>query len=189
VTAEPPTGPDPADGPLDPFDDDVPLAAGTHDDDLLRTPSRSSRLLSSFIDLMAAYLVINVLDAIVIVAAVHPGKKLTSTQQREELVAFVVAALLVAVGFVVLEHYTGRSLGRRLLRLRLVTKNGQRPTIGQLSLRYLVMVLFTIFVLALFAVPLGTLIVLFALGSAAVQPMRRNVFDMVTGTRVVSDAG
>jgi uncharacterized RDD family membrane protein YckC len=187
VTADRPQEPDPDEGPLDPFVDDAPLAAGTHDDDLLRAPSVASRLLSSFIDLMAAYLVINVLDAVVIIAAVHPGAKLTVAQQRDELVAFIGAAMLVAVGFVLLERYTGRSLGKRLLRLRLVTRNGSRPTVRQLAVRYLVMVGFTLFVLAIFSVSLGSLLVIAALAYAAVQPQRRNIFDVVTGTRVVSD--
>jgi uncharacterized RDD family membrane protein YckC len=185
-----PSGPDPEDGPLDPFEEGVPLAAGPDDVGFLRTPSSASRLMSSFIDLMAAYLLVNVLNAIIIITAVHPGKKLTTAQQRDEVVAFTLVAVVVALGFVLLERYTGRSLGKRLLRLRLMTKAGVRPSVSQLVLRYAVMFLLGLFVLPLiFSPALGTLIALLALGYAAVQPQRRNVFDLIVGTRVVADTG
>jgi uncharacterized RDD family membrane protein YckC len=187
-SSEPP-GPDPEDGPLDPFEEGVPLASGVDDVGFMRTPSSASRLMSSFIDLMAAYLLINVLNSIIIVAAVHPGKKLTATQQRDELLAFIAVVVAVAIGFVLLERYTGRSLGKRLLRLRLMTKAGVRPSVSQLALRYAEMFLLGVFVLPFFSVALGGLMVLMALGFAGVQPQRRNVFDLIAGTRVVVDTG
>lgn|GEM_PF-3536161 len=185
-----PVGPDPAEGPLDPFDDDVALAEGTDDDPALTRPSVSSRLMASFIDLMAAYLLINLLNGIVIVSAVHPGKHLTAAQQRTELISFILVAVVLAAGFAALDHYTGRSLGKRLLKLRLMTQAGSRPSFTRLLVRYVLMFWLGLFVVPrLFGVGLGALVVLAALGSAAVQPQRRNIFDLLAGTRVVLDRG
>lgn len=179
-----PPGPEPGEGPLDPFDDGVPLAADVDDLDGLRIPSRASRLMSSFIDMVAAYLVITILDVVIIVSAVHPGKKLTPPQQREAVLASYLVTALVAVGFMLLERYTGRSLGKRLLRLRLMSRTGVRPTTSLIVRRYAVMFLLGIVMLS---VPFGALLVLLALGYAASQPQRRNAFDLLVGTRVVAD--
>ena len=139
---------------------------------------------------MAAYLAINLLNGIIIVSAVHPGKHLTAAQQRSELIAFTLVAVLVAAGFILLERFTGRSLGKRLLKLKLMTKAGVRPTLTHLVLRYAVMFIVGLFVLPLLlSVAPAALAVLGALGYAAVQPQRRNLFDLITGTRVVVDTG
>ena len=183
--SDPAAQPGPEQGPLDPFDDGVPLAAGVDDADALRTPSSASRLLSSFIDLVTAYFVITVLDTIVIISALHPGTKLTPAQQRDSVFAFYAVVIVVAVGFIMLERYTGRSLGKRLLRLHLMTKAGVRPATSLIVRRYAVMFMVGMLMVN---VPFGALLVLLALGYAAFQPQRRNAFDLFLGTRVVADA-
>lgn len=189
MTPEPTPGPEqpgPDDGPLDPFEDGVPLADGVDDIDAPRTPSSASRLLSSFIDLVVAYLTITVLDTIIIVSAVHPGKKLTPAQQRQAILAFYLVATVVAIGFILVERYTGRTLGKRLLRLRLMSKAGVRPSTSLIALRYAVMFMLGMLMLS---VPFGAVLVLGALGYAARQPQRRNAFDLLVGTRVMADPG
>jgi uncharacterized RDD family membrane protein YckC len=178
--SEPTDLPDPVEGPLDPFDSDVPLAAGPDDVGFLRTPSAASRLLATFIDLFVAYFIVNVLDLIVILGVIHPGKKITASQRTSEEIAFNVAVLVVAVIFVLMERYTGRTIGRRMLRLRLVQMNGAPPTLGKLVIRFGVM-------FGLVTVPFGVIIALLGVLYAAVQPMKRTVFDLLAGTRVVHE--
>jgi uncharacterized RDD family membrane protein YckC len=177
-------GPDPDDGPLDPFVDDVDLVDGSDDVGLMRPPSMAARLLSTFIDIFVAYFLVSILDLIVILFFIHPGKKLTDQQKTSEYFAFFAAGILVAIGFVAIEKWGGRTVGRRLLRLRLVDVTGAKPSLGKLALRYGVM-----FGLALFLSILGVGLVLLGELAAMIQPQRRTAFDMLSRTRVVPEFG
>jgi uncharacterized RDD family membrane protein YckC len=172
--------PDPAEGPLDPFEGDVPLAAGPDDVGFLRAPNGPSRLMSTFIDLFIAYFMVNVLDLIVILVVIHPGKKITSSQRTSEEIAFNAAVLVVALVYVAMERYTGRTIGRRMLRLRLVQLNGAPPSLGKLIIRFGVM-------FGLVTVPFGVVVGLLGVLYALVQPQRRTAFDLLAGTRVISE--
>ncbi len=178
--SEPIDVPDPVEGPLDPFDDNVPTAPGPDDVGFLRAPNGPSRLMATFIDLFVAYFMVNVLDLIVILAVIHPGKKITSAQRTSEAIAFNITVLIVALVYVAMERYTGRTIGRRMLRLRLVQMNGAKPSLGKLFIRFGVM-------FGLVTVPFGIVIALLGVLYALIQPQRRTAFDLLAGTRVISE--
>jgi uncharacterized RDD family membrane protein YckC len=180
--AEPSGSAEPGDGPLDPFDDDVELVDGSDDVGILRAPQVASRLTSTFIDIFVAYFLIIILELLLIGIFIHPGKKLTTQQQASERATFIAATLVVGLGFVALEKWGGRTLGRRLLRLQLVDVSGSKPTLGRLVIRYGIM-----FGLGAFLGLLGALLVVMGELLALTQKQRRTVFDLLAGTRVVPE--
>jgi uncharacterized RDD family membrane protein YckC len=167
-------------GPLDPFDDNVPLASGPDDVGFLRTPSAAARLVSSLIDLVVVFFSVVVPATVLPLLILHPvNGKFTTAQSRTItwITLAVVAAVMVA--YVALERLTGASPGRRLMRLRLITVSGARPSWARLFLKYA-----AILVVAL--VPFVSLPVLLALVYGGIQKERRNGLDLLAGTRVVS---
>jgi uncharacterized RDD family membrane protein YckC len=168
-------------GPLDPFDDDVPLASGPDDVGFLQTPRVSVRLLSIFLDLFVSYSCIVVVDILLITLVLHPvkGTTITPEQNRTAFWLYKATVLGVAAAFILLERLSGRSIGKRMMRLRLVQVDGARPTWLRLILKYGVM-------FGILLVPFGPLVTLVGLAYAAVQPDRRSGFDLLAGTRVVS---
>ena len=167
-------------GPLDPFDENVPLASGPDDVGLLSVPNAGARLLSSLIDVIVVAILVVVPSTVIPVMMLHPatGQKFTAAQNRTVSIITLVVVLLVMLAYVALERTTAGSPGRRLFRLRLVTVAGAKPSWGRLIGKYIV-----VFIAAL--VPILIFVVLLALLVAAYQPQRRNGLDLMAGTRVV----
>jgi uncharacterized RDD family membrane protein YckC len=169
-------------GPLDPFDDDAQLAPGPDDVGFLRVPTAGARLLSSLIDIFFIAICFVVPATIIPVLVLHPvkGQKFTPAQNRTIELITLAVALVVWVGCVALERL-GRGLpGRRLLRLRLVTLSGERPTWGRLMIRYAPLLLVALLLIA-------TPVVFLAVMYGGAQAQRRDGLDLLAGTRVVVD--
>jgi uncharacterized RDD family membrane protein YckC len=177
---EPTDLPDPVEGPLDPFDGDVPLAAGPDDLGFLRVPGAASRGMAALIDIFVAFFLITVADLVIIAAVIHPSKKITHAQSTSAAVASNIVVLVVAIVFIALQRFTGATIGERMLLLQMVQLDGQPPTIGRLCLRYGVM-----FVLSIVLFPLGAVFAILSVLSSLVQKQRRSVFDLLAGTRLV----
>lgn len=96
------------------------------------------------------------------------------------------AAMLIALQFAAVVGYVvyctvseaafGRTVGKRMLRLRVVTLTGEKPGLASIVLRNV-----------LRAVEAHPLFLAFALFSMMVTPMRQRLGDFVAGTTVVSD--
>lgn len=168
------------DDPLDPFEEDVPLASGPDDVGFLRTPTVGARLSSSLVDMVVMFLMVGIPSLLLPLLILHPvkGQKITAEQNRTITLIYLVVVIVVLAGYLALERLKGASMGRRLLGLRLITKEGARPSWGRLLLKYAA-------VLAVAVYPLFFLLVLLALLYASVQPERRNGLDLLAGTRVV----
>jgi uncharacterized RDD family membrane protein YckC len=143
-------------------------------------PRPGSRLLSSLVDAVVAYVIITTISVVLVQAVLHPKPHAHLTSSQTVTAEFLTAiALVVAASvFVVIHAITGRSLGKLLLRLRLVTADGQRPSVLQLIVKYGV-------IFALLIVPFGPVIVLVAVAFALSQSRRRNAFDLLAKTAVI----
>lgn len=168
-------------GPLDPFDDGVPLASGPDDVGFLRMPSAAQRAMSAMVDFVIAGLIFTIGDLIIISAFTTPGHVITAAQNRTVGLYVNLIPLLLTVFYVLLVGYTGKSTGQRITRLRLVMLDGTKPSWIRLIVRY--GILFGLGSRGLAGLSLAVIGVLYS----AFQVQRRSAFDMVAGTRLVAD--
>ena len=155
-------------------------AASTDDVGFLRTPSAAARLLSSLIDLIFIAFAVVVPATLLPILILHPvkGQKITAAQNRTITWIYFVVVIVVLLGYLLLERLTSGSPGRRLLHLRLVSTEGERPSWGRLLRKYSVVLLVAV-------LPIMFVVVLVAMFFALIQPQRRNGLDLLAGTRVV----
>ena len=140
------------------------------------TPTVGTRLASSLIDAIVAFVLLYIVGFVLVVALVHPakGQKLTQSQTLTiALATSIVAALL----FAVMEH-SGGTLGRRLMHVRLVNLDRTLPGWSGLIVRYLAVFIPLISII-------GALLVVGAIMVAIGQGQRRDGFDLLSRTRVV----
>lgn len=167
-------------GPLDPFDEGVELGSGPDDVPLMRTPSATARIVSSLIDLFFIGTFIIVPSTIIPLVVLHPvkGQKFTAAQNTTIWVISLVVTVLVYLACVAVERRGAGMPGRRLLRLRLVTLGGNRPTVGRLLLRFAPLLFVAI-------IPTFAVVLLLAILTPALQRDRRDGLDLLAGTRVI----
>ena len=163
-------------------DEEQPATADDEAPEAYAVPSGPARLLSSAIDGMVAGLFVTLFSSSLINLVLHPprGGRLTVDQQRTALWLELVALGLAVLLFVLLERVAGATIGKRTMRIRLVGPDGRKPSWGRLVLKYV-----SLFFLLLLGY-LGLLLVLAGLATCLVQPQRRNVFDLLAGTRPVA---
>jgi uncharacterized RDD family membrane protein YckC len=171
-------------GPLDPFDDGVELGSGPDDELSLLPPSTATRLVSSMIDMLFIGIFIVVPSTIIPLLILRPvkGKTLTPAQNRTIVVVSLIVSLVVFVLCALMERRGFGLPGRRLLRLRLVTATGERPSLARLLGRFAPLVLIAIDARVVLLLLAGTFL-------SAVNPLRRDALDYLAGTRVVAATG
>mgnify|MGYP001450000675 CR=1 FL=1 len=111
-----------------------------------------------------------------VVFRVQPGDMLSAAMLSPDMLMRDVAALLTAIGVTIVhsalsEHLTGRTLGKRLLGLRVVSIDGRRPTLWQATARS---------ALKFLCPPLALFVFL--------DVMSRHPADVLTGSAVIRKA-
>jgi uncharacterized RDD family membrane protein YckC len=160
--------------------EETPPSERTHVD--LPVPRSGARLLSSAVDALVCYIVLTAIFLALITWVIHPvtGTKITAAQSRTESLLYLISVTVTALAFILVQMLTGRSLGKRLLKLKLVDLQGDPPKPWQLVAKYGV-----IFAVLLVIPRYGPIIGLFGLVYASMQPQRRNAFDLLAKTAVI----
>lgn len=171
-------------GPLDPFDDGVELGSGPDDEPLMTPPTTATRLVSSVIDMIFVGIFVVVPSTIIPLLILRPvkGEKLTPAQNRTIVLVSLIVTAVVFVLCAVIERRGIGLPGRRLLRLRLVTVNGQRPSLTRLLGRFAPLVLIAIDARVVLLLFVGTFL-------STLNPLRRDALDYLSGTRVIQATG
>ena len=148
-------------------------------------PRAGQRVLSGVLDLG---LVILGLFAIVIISTIFikagPGGTYTAEQRRDA--GLIQSAGLLLIGlllFVIPQRRTGRTVGKFLLRTRIVLADSSNPGWGPLLIKYGLM--FGLLAVPLY--PVSPMVALLGWLYSLFNPRRRSLFDLAAGTYVVAD--